>query len=302
MKTRFTPHLVDLTFDAAWRSFWRKQALSAFLRRAGVTDLPSWDPDESKRDYLTRLFDRLQETDRGKGLIVQMARFLAEQKTFPDLANWDDSAEKQEAAQLSVEALRSYLLEQDEAVEAEQRKQAARENMRAAQEVARVSRQSLQTLSDRLGTLALDLGSADAGRDFEKWFYDLMEFSEIVCRSGYVSGGRQIDGSITIGDTTYLIECKFTTEPIGSPDVDVFRRKVETKADNTMGILVSISGFNSGAITAASGERSPLLLLDSGHIYRVLGAAASFRDVVERVRRHASQTAEAYLPVGRFDS
>ena len=155
-------------------------------------------------------------------------------------------------------------------------------------------------LSDRLGDLANDLGSSAAGVAFQEWFYDLMDFSEITSRRPFHTGGREIDGSITIGDTTYLVECKFTTEQTGAPDIDVFRSKVESKADNTMGIFVSISSYSSVAIKDASGRKTPLLLLDHGHLYRVLGGVSSFTDVVERVRRHASQTGESYLPVTKF--
>ena len=45
----------------------------------------------------------------------------------------------------------------------------------------------------------------------------------------------------------------------------------------------------------ASGERTPLLLLDHGHIYLVLGGIMGLGDIIDRVRRHASQTGEAYL-------
>ncbi|MBF0602602.1 MAG: hypothetical protein HQL07_02780 [Nitrospirae bacterium] len=39
------------------------------------------------------------------------------------------------------------------------------------------------------------------------------------------------------------VQLKFTMEPTGSPDIDIFDRKVSSKADNTMGIFVSISGY-----------------------------------------------------------
>ena len=132
------------------------------------------------------------------------------------------------------------------------------------------------------------------------WFFDLMDYSEIVHRRPYKISGRQIDGSITIGDTTYLIELKFEEESAGAPDVDIFLRKVTTKADNTMGIMVAISGFTSVAISEASGDKTPLVLLDHSHIFAVLGRRITFRTLVERVRRHASQTAESYLPIDRF--
>jgi hypothetical protein len=149
--------------------------------------------------------------------------------------------------------------------------------------------------------LSAELGTAEAGRNFEQWFYDLMDFSEITSRKPYIVNGRQIDGSVTLGDTTYLVECKFTTEQSGAPDIDVFRSKVESKADNTMGIFVSIYGFSSVAISEASGKKTPLLLLDHTHLYRILGGISSFRDLVERVRRHSSQTGEAFLSVNDFD-
>ncbi len=164
----------------------------------------------------------------------------------------------------------------------------------------RESQQTIQSLSDRLGDLTSDIGMQKAGKAFEVWFYDLMEFSEIVARRPYKTEGREIDGAITIGDTTYLVECKFTSEQSGAPDIDVFRAKVENVADNTMGVFVSISGYSSVAIKGASGRKTPLLLLDHGHLYRVLGGMTSFKEIVERVRRHASQTGKAYLPAGEF--
>lgn len=112
---------------------------------------------------------------------------------------------------------------------------------------------------------------------------------------------RQIDGSITHDGTTYLVESKFTTDQAGAPDVDVLRRRVETKADNTMGIMVSMAGFSAPAVTSGSGPKTPLLLLDHAHIYAVLGDASDLRSVIERVRRHASQTGEAYLPFAKFN-
>ena len=275
--------------------------LSGFLRRANIENLPTWLPDELKREYLGRVFTLLESTDQGKAKIVQLAKFLSEQTAFPDLEGWEDTREKLDAARRSVEALESYLSEQEEALVTEKQRQEARERLREAQKKARESQHNLQSLSDRLTAMSAEIGTANAGWAFEDWFYDLMQFSEIPARRPYVSEGRQIDGSITIGDTTYLIECKFTLGQSGAPDIDVFRSKVESKADNTMGIFISISGYSSVAIQQASGRKTPLLLLDHSHLYRVLGSISGFRDVVERVRRHASQTGEAYLPVNRFN-
>ena len=38
MKTRLTPYYINLVYDTCLKSFWRKKALSKFLRQAGVAE------------------------------------------------------------------------------------------------------------------------------------------------------------------------------------------------------------------------------------------------------------------------
>jgi hypothetical protein len=151
-----------------------------------------------------------------------------------------------------------------------------------------------------LQELARRLGTPEAGYAFQDWFYELMDFSEISSRRPYVSHGRQIDGAITIAGTTYLVELKFTAGQAGAPDIDTLHKKVTDKADNTMGVLVSISGFSAPAIEGASGPGTPLLLLDHRHVYMALRGTMTFAEIISRVRRHASQTGEALLPPEHF--
>ncbi len=93
MLINITPHLIDLVFDAALKSFWRKSALRKFLRNCGIPDnlIATWAGDETKRDFLERIFIELPLNEDGKTLIGKMAKSLAEQKSFPDLLNWEDS-------------------------------------------------------------------------------------------------------------------------------------------------------------------------------------------------------------------
>ena len=122
----------------------------------------------------------------------------------------------------------------------------------------------------------------------------------MVNRRPYKVQGRQIDGSLTIDGTTYLIELKITTDQSDAPDIDIFRSKVLSKADNTMGIMVSISGYSSVAVSEASRDKTPLLLLDHRHLYLLLTGSIRFSEVIARLRRHSSQTGEAYLSIESF--
>lgn len=299
MPEKLPPHFLDLVADALLHSFWRKRSLRNFLRRMNIKDsfLATWQEEgETKRDFLYRMFPYLERTDAGQGVLRNMARDLADQVEFPDLEGWEDSKVKKARAADTVRALNAYLAKQRENVGAAKEQAAARKRAQKLRDERTRQTANLDTLRARLDQLANKLGSAEAGYEFQDWFYDLVAHFELVARRPYVSNGRQIDGSLTVDGTTYLIELKFTSSQADAPDIDIFFKKVTDKADNTMGIMVSISGYSSVAIDGASVPKTPLLLLDYGHLYALLGGTVTMAELVSRVRRHCSQTSRAYLP------
>ncbi|NYT66252.1 hypothetical protein H0A58_09775 [Alcaligenaceae bacterium] len=303
MTVKITPHLVQLTYEAALKSFWRKESLRKFLRQSHVAEahLSTWSPDESKRDFLDRTFAPLQRNDKGKAVIGKMAIFLAEQTTFPDLRNWEDSDAKIQDASKAVIELKSLIARQTEEVRSEREREAVKAKAQKEREAVQRERISLAQLTQRLNDLAPKMGTSPGGYAFQDWFYDFMAFAEVEHRRPYNVNGRQIDGSVTIDGTTYLVELKFAERQSGGPDIDVFRGKVESKADNTMGLFLSMAGYSSVAISDASGKKTTLLLLDASHMYHlILTGSMHFIDVVRRIRRHASQTGESHLPVASF--
>lgn len=302
MAAKITPRLIELTYEAALKSFWRREALRKFLRSSHVAEshIATWSDDQSKRDFLDVTFQKLQTTDRGKAVIFDMARALSEQSTFPDLRNWEDSDQKIAEAAKAVAELKEYLRKQDEEIRSEREREDAK--ARAREDRARMQRSLTDKakLQERLDKLHPLVGTQEGGYAFQDWFYDVLDFCEIQNRRPYTTGGRQIDGSLTLDGTTYLVELKFTGSQADATDVDSLRAKVDDKADNTMGIMVSISGYSSVAVSQASGRKTALMLLDAMHLYLFLSGTLSFSDVVLRVRRHASQTGEAYLPALKF--
>lgn len=302
MAAKITPRLIELTYEAALKSYWRRNALRKFLLASHVKDsfLATWSNDESKRDFLDRLFPKLQGSDKGKAVIFQMAKSLSEQTTFPDLRNWEDSDQKIQEAHKAVQELKAYLKKQNEEIRSEKDRKEAQE--RAREERARIQRSLTDKakLQQELDELHSKVGTQEGGYEFEEWFYRLLDYCEITNRKPYRSGGRQIDGSLTYEGTTYLVELKFTKEQSGATDIDSLKAKVHKMADNTMGIMISISGYSSTAISDASGSKTPLLIMDASHLYLFLSGAMGFGEIISRVRRHASQTGEAYLPINKF--
>jgi len=302
VQTRLTPTFINLVYEATLKCYWRHAATKRFLRNCNVPDtvLATWNNDELKRTCLDRVFELIPKLANAEEIFAKMGVSLAEQKTFPDLMGWEDTEQKLEQARTTVNSLRIYVAEQDKQISEERNAAEAREKFHENQISIRKSQVDLENLSNALAALVSEIGTQSGGYKFEKWFSDLTDYSDITSRRPYTHEGRQIDGSVTILDTTYLIELKFTATPIESPDVDIFYRKVMTKADNTMGILISMSGYSEGAVRAASGSKTPLILLDYGHIYHVLGFKSTLQDMIQRIRRHASQTGQPYLSVDRL--
>ncbi|MCI0744498.1 MAG: hypothetical protein L0Y58_03735 [Verrucomicrobia subdivision 3 bacterium] len=297
-------HFIDLVQDALLKSFWRKNALLNFLRRHKISEnfLATWQETETKRVFVARLLPKVEGHSRGSQIIKQMAVSLAEQVKFPDLEGWEDTPQKVQAANEAVQALRQYLdLHKQKAEEIKAREETKKVARQRLQETI-AKRQTLESLSSQLTELSRRLGTQAAGYEFQNWFYDLVGFFEMTNRRPYVVSGRQVDGSVTVEGTTYLTELKFTREQAGAPDVDTFLAKVNDKADNTMGIMVSMSGYSITAIQQASGRKTPLILMDFSHVYLVLGGTWTLPEVVSRLRRHVSQTGQAFLPASEFGS
>lgn len=306
LKQKLAPHFIALTQDACLKAFWRKEALQIFLRQHKISEshLASL-ASETKRAYLARMFKALldRKDTVGHALILDMARSLAEIKHFPDLENWEDSKDKIAAAQESVARLRTEVDKLNRNVREE--KEARDRRQRAAEERQRqvASQQTLQSLTNKLTALIPKQGTQAGGYAFEEWFFKLVAYAEMTAHPPSYKdlNGRQIDGSVTLDGTTYLVEAKFTAEATGSQDIDIFLSKIARKADNTMGIMVSMAGFNENAIKNASRDRTPLLLMDYSHIFNViLPGIMTLPEVIQRIGRHASQTGESYLSVTDF--
>ncbi len=303
MNKRLTPAFVELTCDALLKAFWYKPSLRLFLQQHGIKDaiLAQWHADQSKREFIAFLWPQLVKTERGHGAILDMARSLSEMHHFPDLERKEDTKTLIPEAKAAIGRLREQVVKINESLqetaEAAMRRKLAREE--TSKRLA--AQQSLAKLQENLTNLTPQLGQQEAGYAFERWFYDLAIYFELDARPGYRADGRQIDGAITIEGTTFLLETKFTKEPIGSPDIDTFMAKIESKADNTMGICVSIAGFNEGAKKSASKPRTPMLLLDHSHIFNLLlRGVLTLPQVVSRIKRNASQTGRAHLAADEF--
>jgi hypothetical protein len=297
------PFYVELVQDAILKIYWFKPSFREFLRRCGVPEstLATFAGDETKRTFLARILPQLERTDAGISIINKMTDSLLEQTTFLDLQKVENSKDRIKEAKQSQVALRSYVQSQSERAEEKRSREQSQKVARAVQDAAKKRNHSIQSLNDRLTEMLPRLGTAGGGYEFETWVHDLVDFFELPNHRPYrAPNDRQIDGSITVDGTTYLLELKFIKEQADVGVIDAFRGKLAGKADNTMGIVVAMSGFDEGCRKAASGDRTPFLLFDSQHIYMLLTGATDMKYLITRTRRHSSGTGEPYLRPADF--
>ncbi|EMW8743717.1 TPA: hypothetical protein ACYRTT_003673 [Escherichia coli] len=302
MNINATPVLITLVYEALLRSFWRKPALKKFLLSSHISEsfISTWREDESKRNFLDRLFPKLQSSAKGKNVICHMAVNLSEQTSFPDLKGWEDSLQMIQSATDAIKDLKNYITKQNEEHQTEKEKQEFRARAEKERTEIKRSETDLMKLKNEFECLHNEIGTQNGGYAFEKWFFKLVDYCEIVCKKPYKTNGRQVDGAITIDGTTYLVELKFQKTQSDAIDIDSLKAKVNKMADNTMAVMISVSGYSSVAITESSGSRTPLLLLDYSHLYLFLSGGMRFDEIITRIRRHSSQTGESYLSVNSF--
>ena len=109
-----------------------------------------------------------------------------------------------------------------------------------------------------------------------------------------------MNGSFSLDRQDFLLEAKWTNNKIGSAELDTFSAKVGRKLDNTLGLMVSISGYEETAVSLYSQGRSVIILMDGADLYAVLDGRVDLSDLIDRKRRHASQTGEIFFPISKL--
>lgn len=154
-----------------------------------------------------------------------------------------------------------------------------------------------QQLADRL--LALyQLAPAPRGLAFEGWLNALFAAYGLAPRAPFRLVGEQIDGSFVLGEATYLLEAKWTTDKMGLAELLTFDGKVGGKARWARGLFVSFGGFTDVGLDAfARGRQTRLLAMDADDLLRVLGGALDLPEALREKARRAAEENCAYAPV-----
>jgi hypothetical protein len=136
------------------------------------------------------------------------------------------------------------------------------------------------------------------GYAFEGFLNELFKMHNLTPREAFRNRGEQIDGSFIHRHETFLLEAKWQTKEVAVQSLWAFAGKVETKATWARGLFISESGFTEDGLHAfRQGKPTPLVCMDGYDISMLLEHGLWLEDVLDRKKRRAVETGEAFVHV-----
>ena len=302
--TRISPLAIAALKDALGAGFWFKNDLRAFLRSAlsdqGALEGIDWQGNY-KRVSVNQVIERMAaDRDRYGDQLIQLMLDVSQMDDFPQLRRAEDSDLKISEAREAVAHLRKYTKPFEEALlEQAAKAEEIKEAKRASQEQRAIAEQ-LEQLKQRFYELhAGDVPHA-RGLALEALLRDLFKLFDLDPKASFRIEGEQIDGAFTLDTTHFLLEAKWRKQPSDRADLDAFDSKVRVKIENTLGLFISIEGFQRSAVEKHSGKGAAMILMDGGDLLAVLEGRIDLVELLHRKHRHAAQTGNILLPVSEI--
>ncbi len=135
------------------------------------------------------------------------------------------------------------------------------------------------------------------GYAFQDLIYSVLKHEGLEPRTSYRTKGEEIDGSFLLSHQVYLLEAKWTKDPISASGLYSFKGKVDGKLSGTRGVFISMSGYSEDAPDyLIQGKQLNSVLFDQSDMEAIFLAQTSFTDVLDFKIRQDSETGKPYVP------
>lgn len=299
MAKRVAPAAIHALKEALAAIYWFKRDLRAFLATAledpALAAQLNWD--DYKYNVVSDLVDRMVGQPRYQEQLLTLMVEVARMDDFRHLARLEDGAEKVARAKEAIVHLRRYTEPYEEVVrertQARERIEERRAEAAASQGVA----EKLRELREKYVSLISAEDKQRRGYDLQDVLEELFELFDLAPKGSFAIAGEQIDGAFNFVGTEYLLEARWRAERADTADLDGFAKKIERKLENTLGLLISIEGFQENAMAIHSGGKPVMVLMDGADLFQVLDARIELPELLRRKIRHAATTGNIMLPV-----
>lgn len=296
---RISPAVLPALKEALLHAFWDKKDLRAFLmacvsERAIISQL-DWGRGVYKRDIVAQLVDSLAaDQHRHFDDLLSILIATSEISDPSYLKSVEDGDRKYAAAIAALESLRKqvepYLKLRSEADRAAQR----RERDRLQAEADRATKERLDSLKADFYKI-VQLPAQARGYALEKFLNQIFSVFDIDAKGSFRITGEQIDGAFTHEATEYILEARWRDGLTPGDELDSFEGKVGRKLDNTLGLFISMNGFQDTAISLHSNRRSTLILMTGADLNAVVEGRIGLPQLLTRKRQHAARTGEILI-------
>jgi hypothetical protein len=295
----------DALTEALAVFYWYKNPFETFIR-ANFADAPEilqrlnfGNPKRMVTSDLVRAL-RLAEV-KYQPLVLDVLTQLAQfDQAFLHLAREEDGAQKVKVAQVALRNVRSVTMQYSELMAERNRLRDEFDRSAKFDDAQRTHAAVLTGLHGRFIAMTTATDPQQRGRDLEKLINELFSLFDMNPRASYSIEHEQIDGAFTCRTDDYLLEARWWKEPLGPKELNDFKVKVDGKARNTLGLCIAIGGFTDGAVVKHSNAGTPLVLMTGVDLMPILEGRLGLVDVLERKRRHASETGVPMFPVARM--
>ena len=294
---RISPAVLQPLKEALALAFWYKPDLRAFLASClpSRTLIAQLDWTAYKRTIVAQLIDTLA-ADQHKYFddLLNLILATADITDPAHLKRIDDGERKYTEAVTALTTLRQQVEPYRRLRSAEEEAERRREADRARAERQRAMTEKLEQLRQ----LFFEIVSQDPqqrGYSLERFLNELFALFDIDAKAPFRIVGEQIDGAFTFEGTEFLLEAKWRQDKSETADLDSFAGKIGRKLDNTLGLFLSMNGFQDSAVELHSQGRAVMILMDGADLSAVVEGRIELPELVSRKRQHAARTGDIYL-------
>lgn len=303
MNKKLNPAALIALKEALVHIYWYKKQFKSFLLQSLPENikLNGIDWDLTKREISEIIVESLSKYNQTDTLL-KLAQDICQLKSFEHLRHLDDGAKKVREATDAVNQLRLLIQPSQDIMKAEEERQKRRKIAENERLSFQSYQDSLNSLKNEFYSLISEQNSQKRGFILEKLMHDIFLLNDLDPKSSFKIIGQQIDGAFTLGETEFLFEAKWTKELINSSELVIFKEKVKTKLENTLGLFLSIEGFSEEGVIAAQSSDKRIILMDGSDLISVLEGRIPFIDLIMRKKQIASREGKIFVPFSKMTS
>ncbi len=304
---RITPQAYLALAEALAHVFWYKNRLKSYLHMM-LKDMPEIlrgldFSNSTKREIAELIVQRLSSNEsKYQTIAIDLMVNLSRMSNFPDLENIgkEDKREREIAAATHAVKDLQFWTSQHQSITDEQEQYQA-EIARKIEETKQKQNHTLALARLREEFMAMHKSAnpQERGRKFEYFLNQLFGLFGLDPRASYSLEHEQIDGAFTFDTDDYILEAKWLNTALGRADLDIFHTKINRKGRNTLGLLVSVSGFTRDAIEQYSSATS-FITMEGLDIMAVLEEHFRLDYLLRRKKRHMNETGQCYFPPSKI--